>query len=255
VQFTSTTGRAHTRPQGKLMTTISRAIRWPGYLAVTLLVLIPLAVLTVRSGNWQQGLILYAVACAASGLLLAWFVLALLLPWFRNQRGAVLRFGAATVPGAVLLAAVLAAPDVPPIHDITTDVNDPPRFSDTVVEARGEKANALDIDSEVIEQQREAYPDLSTLVSETSIRDTFERSEKIARDLGWEILSTDLNAGRIEAVDTTAIMGFKDDVVIRVSSNADGTRVDLRSVSRVGVSDLGANAERIREFTAAFRQG
>ena len=63
------------------------------------------------------------------------------------------------------------------------------------------------------------------------------------------------NAGFIEAVDTTAIMAFKDDIVIRVRSNADGTLVDLRSVSRVGVSDLGTNADRIREFREAFRRG
>lgn len=237
------------------MSKISRAIRWPGYVAITLLVLIPLAVLTVRSGNWQQGLMLYAIACAASSVLLAWFVIALLLPWFRDQRGAVIRFGAASVPGALLLALALGGPDVPPIHDITTDVTDPPRFSEAIVEARGNKANTLEIDSEVIEQQVAAYPDLTTLVSERSIRDTFERSEDIARELGWDILNADLNAGRIEAVDTTAIMGFKDDVVIRVRSNAEGTLVDLRSVSRVGVSDLGANAERIRDFSEAFRQG
>ena len=237
------------------MTTASRAIRWPGYLAIALLVLIPIAILIVRSGNWQQGLMLYAIACAASGLLLAWFILALVLPRFRDQRDAILRFGAASVPGAFLLVLVFAGPDVPPIHDITTDPDDPPRFTDIVVEARGDNANPLDLESDVIEQQIEAYPDLETLVSERSIRDTFERSEQIARDLGWEILNSDLNAGRIEAVDTTAVMAFKDDIVIRVRSNADGTLVDLRSVSRVGVSDLGANAERIRAFSEAFRQG
>lgn len=237
------------------MNAISRAIRWPGYLAITLLLLIPIAVLTVRSGSWQQGLMLYALACAASAILLLWFVVALVLPWFREQRGAVLGFGAATLPGALLLALVLTGSDVPPIHDITTDVTDPPRFSDAVVEARGERSNALDIDGDVIEQQMAAYPDLETLVSETSIRETFQRSEEIARELGWEIVNADLNRGRIEAVDTTTIMGFKDDVVIRVRSNADGTMVDLRSVSRVGVSDLGANAERIRAFRDAFRQG
>lgn len=237
------------------MNAISRAIRWPGYLAITLLLLIPIAVLTVRSGNWQQGLMLYALACAASAILLLWFVVALVLPWFREQRAAVLGFGAATLPGALLLALVLTGSDVPPIHDITTDVTDPPRFSEAVVEARGERSNALDIDSDVIEQQMAAYPDLETLVSETSIRETFQRSEQIARELGWEVVTADLNRGRIEAVDTTTVMGFKDDVVIRVRSNADGTMVDLRSVSRVGVSDMGANAERIRAFRDAFRQG
>lgn len=237
------------------MNTISRAIRWPGYLAIALLILIPVAVVTVRSGNWQQGLMLYALSCALSAVLLLWFILALLLPWFRAQRGAVLRFGAATLPGALLLALALRGSDVPPIHDITTDVTDPPRFSETVVKARGDTSNALEIDGDVIEQQIAAYPDLGTLVSESSIRDTFQRSEKIARNLGWEIINADLNGGRIEAVDTTTIMGFRDDVVIRLRSNADGTMVDLRSVSRVGVSDLGANADRIRSFSEAFRQG
>lgn len=237
------------------MNAISRAIRWPGYLAITLLLLIPISVLSVRSGNWQQGLMLYALACAASAVLLLWFVVALVLPWFREQRGAVLGFGAATLPGALLLALVLTGRDVPPIHDITTDVIDPPRFSEAVVEARGKRSNPLEIDADVIEQQIAAYPDLDTLVSETSIRETFQRSEQIARELGWDILNADLNRGRIEAVDTTTIMGFKDDVVIRVRSNADGTMVDLRSVSRVGVSDLGANASRIREFRDIFRQG
>ena len=70
----------------------------------------------------------------------------------------------------------------------------------------------------------------------------------------WEVYHKDLNAGVIEAVDTTAIMGFKDDVVIRLNTNADGTLVDLRSVSRVGISDLGANAARIRSFLQIFRE-
>lgn len=237
------------------MTTLSRTIRWPGILAITLLALLPIAVLTVRSGNWQQGLMLYALACALSAALLLWFVVALLLPGFRDQRGAALGFAAATLPGALLLAMVLTGRDVPSIHDITTDVIDPPRFSAALVEARGDSANSLDIDVDVIEQQIAAYPDLRTLVSETSIRETFQRSEQIARRLGWEIVNADLNGGRIEAVDTTRIMGFKDDIVIRVRSNADGTRLDLRSVSRVGVSDLGANADRIRAFRDAFQQG
>jgi uncharacterized protein (DUF1499 family) len=237
------------------MDSVAKAIRWPGYLAIALLILLPLSVLTVRSGNWQQGLLLYAIACAASALLLLWFALAMLLPQLRTQRASILRYGAATLPGAALLFMVMSARDVPPIHDITTDIADPPRFSQTVIEARGKDANDLSIDPDALEQQAEAYPDLETLVSETSIRDTFERSRNIAEDLGWEILRADLNSGVIEAVDTTAIMGFKDDVVIRVSSNAEGTQVDLRSVSRVGVSDLGANAERIRAFRDAFRRG
>jgi len=82
----------------------------------------------------------------------------------------------------------------------------------------------------------------------------FDRALQMAQALGWEIYHQDRNAGVIEAVDTTAIMAFKDDVVIRVRSNAQGTLLDLRSVSRVGVGDLGANAKRIRTFEQRFQE-
>ena len=82
----------------------------------------------------------------------------------------------------------------------------------------------------------------------------FARALEVARAMGWEIYHQDRNAGVIEAVDSTRIMAFKDDVVIRLQAAGEGTRIDLRSVSRVGRSDLGANAERIRAFTRAFGQ-
>jgi len=72
--------------------------------------------------------------------------------------------------------------------------------------------------------------------------------------MGWDIYHQDINAGVIEAVDTTTIMTFRDDVVIRVRSNAQGTLLDLRSVSRVGIGDIGANAKRIRAFQLKFDQ-
>ena len=75
-----------------------------------------------------------------------------------------------------------------------------------------------------------------------------------AEALGWEIIAQDEQAGTLEAVDTTTIMGFKDDIVIRISREGDSSIIDLRSVSRVGVSDLGANAKRIRAFKAQFGQ-
>lgn len=228
------------------------ALRWPGYLAWAFLALIPVAVLTVRSGNWQQGLMLYAVACLVSLLLLAWYAVATLLPRNQGRRRSLLLRALPALPGALLLVSVLSARDVPPIHDISTDLADPPRF-EAILERREPSDNSLAIDPAVIEQQAEAYPDLGTLRSELPLAATFERAEAAARSLGWEIVRSDLNAGLIEAVDTTAIMGFRDDVVIRVRSNADGTMVDLRSASRVGVSDLGANAARIRDFTERFR--
>ena len=76
----------------------------------------------------------------------------------------------------------------------------------------------------------------------------------MATELGWDIYHRDRNVGVIEAVDTTSIMAFKDDVVIRVRSNTRGTLLDLRSVSRVGIGDIGANARRIRAFQQKFEQ-
>jgi uncharacterized protein (DUF1499 family) len=87
-----------------------------------------------------------------------------------------------------------------------------------------------------------------------SIEVVFEKAMANANQLGWEIYREDLNDGFIEAVDSTAIMGFKDDIVIRLRTNASGTLMDIRSVSRVGVSDLGANAARIRQFIAMYQQ-
>lgn len=227
-------------------------ITWTGYLAVTMLLLLPLSVLTVRAGTWQQGLLLYAIACLVSAVLLLAFALLLLLPAYRRWRNPVLGRAVITIPGTVLLLSLLAGRgDHPAIHDITTDIEDPPVFT-AAQERRGSSSNSLDIAPEVMEQQRQAYPDIGTLLTDLPIDDAFDRALEVALELGWEVYHQDRNAGVIEAVDTTAIMAFQDDVVIRVRSNASGTLVDLRSVSRVGVGDLGANANRIRKFQAAF---
>lgn len=228
------------------------ALRWPGYLAWAFLGLIVLSVLTVRSGNWQQGLMLYAIACLCSALLLLWLLLAAVLPAWRAQARTIALRALPAAPGAVLLLMALSAGGAPPIHDITTDTADPPRFT-RAPELRGAKSNPLRVDPEVIEQQRAAYPELQTLVSEKPVEASFAMATGIARELGWEITLHDLDRGIIEAVDRTPIMNFADDVVIRVRSDEGGSVVDLRSVSRVGVSDLGANAARIRRFSERFR--
>ncbi len=122
----------------------------------------------------------------------------------------------------------------------------------TAAERRGEGANSLAIKPESLSLQRQAYPDLQTIVTATPIDDAFDKAAATAESMGWQIYYRDANEGIIEAVDTTSIMAFKDDIVIRVRSNAEGTLIDLRSVSRVGKGDLGANAKRIRAFSRAF---
>ncbi len=228
-------------------------INWTGYLALTLLLVLPVSVLTVRSGAWQQGLMLYAIACFGSALLVILSLVLLLLPRFAGWRKGIALRALPVLPGTLLLLSLLSAGDAPRIHDITTDTADPPTFS-VAVQQRGAGSNSLDIDQDVILQQREAYPNLQTLSSAQSYDDAYTRAVQVAAELGWEIYHEDRNAGVIEAVDTTAVMAFKDDIVIRVRTSAQGSLVDLRSVSRVGEGDIGANAKRIRAFYEAFQQ-
>src|SRR5687768_9904266 len=139
----------------------------------------------------------------------------------------------------------------PLIHDITTDIANPPTY-EAVVPLRGD-VNTLDYDPQVGQQQRQAYPDIAPLTLTEPPAQAFERALAAARELGWEIVGTDRDRGRIEAIGTTFWYGFKDDVVIRLTPAGTGTRVDVRSVSRLGRNDLETNARRIRRYLTALR--
>ena len=119
---------------------------------------------------------------------------------------------------------------------------------------RAEAANALNRTPDVAVQQRRGHLDLAPLTLPEPSAQVFARARTTAERLGWEIVKADPAAGLIEATDTTRWFGFVDDVVIRVTPWGSGTRVDLRSVSRVGRSDIGTNAERIRDFLAALQE-
>jgi len=137
---------------------------------------------------------------------------------------------------------------VPPIHDITTDPDDPPAFLD-LAPARAAAPNAVDYPGEAFaRQQRAAYPDVAPLELADTPAAAFRRAQRAAAEMGWEIVTADPADGRIEAVATTRWFGFRDDVVVRVTPTADGSRIDVRSASRVGRGDLGANAARIRDY-------
>ncbi|AGA34046.1 hypothetical protein TVNIR_2403 [Thioalkalivibrio nitratireducens DSM 14787] len=140
------------------------------------------------------------------------------------------------------------AREVPPIHDITTDTADPPRF-EAILELRATAPNPAAYPGETVaQQQRQAYPDIRTLVLEAPPERVLEQALDAAQTMGWDIVAVDPREGRIEAVATTFWYGFKDDVVIRVTPDGATTRVDVRSVSRVGRSDAGTNARRIRTY-------
>ncbi len=147
-----------------------------------------------------------------------------------------------------------AAESVPRIHDITTDTENPPKFVAILRLLKSDVNSPVYGGEEVAAQQRKAYPDIIPLILPVPPDQAFERALAVARRLGWQIIDDDKNAGRIEAVAATFWFGFRDDIVIRLRQHNSGSRVDIRSESRAGVSDLGKNTERIRKFLRAMKE-
>ena len=144
--------------------------------------------------------------------------------------------------------------EVPMIHDITTDTDNPPQF-DAVLNLRKNALNPVAYGGrEIAEQQHKAYPDIVPLVLDQTPAQAFERSLAAAKKLGWTIISANREKGLLEATDTTFWFGFTDDIVIRISPQDKGCRIDLRSLSRVGKSDVGTNAKRVRKFLEAIQR-
>lgn len=146
---------------------------------------------------------------------------------------------------------------VPYIHDITTDTANPPQFVAVVPEREAESANPHQYPGgDVALKQQVGYPDIAPLTVSQPPDAVFDKALAIAESLEWRVVAAEREAGRIEATDTSRWYKFKDDIVIRLtpagSGTSVGTRVDMRSLSRVGRSDLGVNAKRIRAYLAAL---
>lgn len=226
-------------------------------LAIPTLLLLPLAIASHRIG-WLSFQIV--IALLALGLLLS---LALLIGGsiaYIKHRDKAFRDNVRTslilasiIPllllGTLLRFSLEGAKPI--IHDITTDTVDVPQFK-IAATLRGENSNSLAIQRHAIAEQIAAYPHIQTLHSEMTASAALEKATTVAEQLGWTIYHQDPAGGTIEAYDKTPLWGFIDDIVIRVRSNERGSRIDLRSVSRVGQGDLGANAARIARFASAF---
>lgn len=210
-------------------------------------------------GWWQLGtafgyILPASILFAVFGLVLAAFAFA-----SKTDR----RKGMAVV-GITLSIAVFAvvgywyfeAQQYPPIHDITTDVEDPPQFKE-VLPFRGDASNDTEYaGEEVATVQKEHYPDIQTLYLEVEYSEAYQRALEAARQMPWEqIVSASEQEGRIEATDKLAWFGFKDDIVIRVdTAETNGqSKIDVRSISRIGQGDIGVNAHRIREYLETVR--
>ncbi len=207
----------------------------------------------------------YAFYAAGAGVLVA--ILALILG--RRVRS---RLYLANVIGLVIAAGFLlflgnqvrTARSVPAIHDVTTNLEDPPLFyriqiradnlDNVPVEGRPE-LEPLPPEERWRTLHREAYGDLTTIRVPWDVPETVRRARALAANRGWQIVSTD-ERGIVEATDTSLFFRFKDDVAIRARrAPGGGSLVDMRSISRVGVSDVGVNARRVRDFLADLQRG
>ena len=160
--------------------------------------------------------------------------------------------------GLVTTAAVLlsAAISVPMIHDLTTDLDDPPVFTFALQHAdnEGRDLSYPHGGAEVPRLQRQAYPDIQSIRLEVAPDEAFAAARRAAMELGWTVTAEMPEDGVLEAYDVTRFFRFVDDLVIRVRRDGDGSVVDIRSTSRVGRGDLGANAARIRRFAERIRE-
>lgn len=150
---------------------------------------------------------------------------------------------------------ILNTTPLPRIHDITTDTATPPVFAATVAAREAEKGNTLTYGgADLAKQQQAGYPDLAPAKTALAPDEAYKRALAAAQGMsGWIIVKSDAAARTIEGSERTLFMGFTDDFVIRVSADGAGSRVDMRSVSRQGISDFGVNAKRIRGYLEALK--
>jgi uncharacterized protein (DUF1499 family) len=211
-----------------------------------------------RFGWWSLGTGFGMMRFAAYGGIAAAAVAAaaLILAPVRGQRRGMFRALAGLAIGLITVGVpayyLHTARSVPPIHDISTDTEDPPAF-ETILPLRAQAPNPASYGGPAVAaQQQDAYPDIAPADYPVGTEAAFEAALAAARDLGWTVVAMDEAAGRIEAIDRTFWFGFIDDIVIRVRPTDAGSRIDVRSTSRVGVSDMGKNAARVRAYLAAL---
>jgi uncharacterized protein (DUF1499 family) len=233
----------------------SRLAIWARRLAIFSLPVAALAIIFERTGMFEIQPVLVtfgaSLGLSAFGILLA--LGALIAIWFTGRSGAGHAFVALGI-GAALLAypAYLGLKylRLPSIYDVTTDPYDPPRF-EAVTRLRTREHNSVSYGGlPVYQQQRTAYPDIEPLSSNATPQQAYDAALAIVTKRKWRIVDARApqagrREGRIEAIALSPIMGFRDDVVIRVRAAGGGARVDVRSASRYGWHDFGANASRV----------
>jgi uncharacterized protein (DUF1499 family) len=237
---------------------------WSRHLALFALLATIFSIIVVRFGflELRPAVMTFAGALALAGLSIFVAVLAFIAIWRNGSRG----FGAIAL-ALFIDAAILAYPAylamlyqrLPAIHDISTDVIDPPRFEVLARLRAGDGANpAAYAGLYSAEQQRIAYPDIEPLILETTPQKAYDAVLDIITKRKWLVVDARPPQGRrpghIEAIARTLVMGFRDDIVVRVSTDGEGARIDLRSSSRFLEHDFGDNAARIRRLVTDINE-
>ena len=230
----------------------SRLAVWSGRMALFALVTTVLSIVIVRSGmlEAQPALVTFAAALMLAALAVLLALASFVVIWREGLTG----LGRA-VAGMMLGLALLAYPaylgyratKLPAISDVTTDTANPPRF-DVLARLRPRGTSTYP-GAKTAQLQEEAYPDIVPLQSETSAAVSYRVAQAVIAKRKWLVVDAQAPGprrdGTIEAVARTTIMGFRDDVVVRVSTVGTGSRIDIRSASRVGAHDFGSNAARV----------
>jgi uncharacterized protein (DUF1499 family) len=241
---------------GRYVTPIAR---WSSRLALFFVSLLLVTLVLHRLGLLPTvlALNLFAVGYVGAALGLAIGLVALARIWRTGEGGA-----GNLVVGILLPLAAMAGPfavlvishDLPRLNDVTTDLVNPPQFK--ALASREKEANPSSYAAgEIAALQAAGYPDVRTFVLARSVDDAFELVEEIAKRLRWRVTVAEVRAGRppaktavMEATDHTLLVGFPDDIVVRIEGTNTLSRIDVRSASRYGKFDFGQNAARIRRF-------
>ena len=240
---------------------------WARRMALFFVQLLILTVLLHRFGSLATPAALNLLTVSIGGLVLAIIValVGIVRIWFGGQTGA----GAAFAAIAIALIG-LALPLyylsqfflLPRLNDVETTPRQPMQFSQLAAQRPADANRIVEPDLAAAEIQEKAYPDLRPMELERSATETFDIVHEAVKRIGWTIVLNEPpgeQPGRIEATDRTMIMGFTDDALIRVTGDDTRAFIDVRSVSRYGMHDLGANADRIRalfaEVKAALEKG
>jgi Protein of unknown function (DUF1499) len=234
----------------------SRLAIWSRRMALFSLVAVVLAIIILRSGLLEiwPALATFVGALSFAGIALLFALAAFVVIWREGLQG--MGYALTAVAIALVLLAyptylVAKSYKLPRLYDITTDPIDPPRY-EALARIRPRDANPIIYAGlAAAELQRTGYPDLETLEADTNAQASYEGALAVIIKRRWRVVEArpplpPRREGRIEAVARTPILGFADDVVVRVRPDGNGSRIDARSSSRYGSFDFGANAIRVR---------